>query len=194
MPLDHSKGLSSEAEQLHRKFKGLQQALPAETDRGCALLAVAFLDQELSELLRSHICGSKAVKNKILDHSGPLGNLSAKIDMVYCMGLLGKNSREDLRNLARIRNKFAHLAEPISFKSESVKKDIANLYYVEFAGTDNPRGRFIEVVYTLAGRIHTTIMNTEPIKEAKSTTREEMAGLTTDALAAILEMKRRGQA
>jgi hypothetical protein len=55
-----------------------RQSLTSETDRGCALMAAAYLDAELEKLLSKHFVNSDKVKEEIFGHSRPLGSFSEK--------------------------------------------------------------------------------------------------------------------
>ena len=81
--------------------KGIQAfdfrpTLTPETDRGCALMAAAYLDSQLDELLRAVFIDDQKVVGALLRREGPLGSFSAKIDMAYSLGLLPADAYRDL--------------------------------------------------------------------------------------------------
>ncbi len=48
-----------------------RRTLTPETDRGCALMAAAYLDAELETLLRKYFVANRNVQDDIFGHSGP---------------------------------------------------------------------------------------------------------------------------
>ena len=44
----------------------------------------------------------------MLRYDGPMGTYSGRIRAAYCLGLLRKPVRDDLRLVGKIRNRFAH--------------------------------------------------------------------------------------
>jgi hypothetical protein len=64
-----------------------RSTLTDETDRGCALMAAAYLDDRLAELLKAYFVDDLPVAKKVLDLERPLGTFSARIDVAYLLGL-----------------------------------------------------------------------------------------------------------
>src|SRR5438876_8972547 len=91
-----------------REVFEFRQSLSDESDRGCALMAAAYLDAELDRLLRKYCVNNPNVQNDIFGSSRPLGTFSSRIDMCYLLGLLGPNAHRDLHLIRRVRNEFAH--------------------------------------------------------------------------------------
>ena len=54
-------------------------SLDRETDRGCALLAVAYLEEELKVLLKKCLVERPDVDKHIFSYQGPLGNFPPKL-------------------------------------------------------------------------------------------------------------------
>ena len=82
--------------------------LTPETDRGCALMAAAYLDSQLEELLRAVFVDDQKVVSELLQSERALGSFSAKIDMAYSLGLLPADAYRDLHLIRKIRNECAY--------------------------------------------------------------------------------------
>jgi hypothetical protein len=80
-----------------------RHTLNSETDRGCALMAAAFLENELEKLLRKTLIGTNKQKDDLFMFNGPLGTFSAKIKIAYASGLLSENNFHDLELIRKIR-------------------------------------------------------------------------------------------
>ena len=91
-------------------------------DLACVLLSVNYLDEILRSILNTRLKESKVTENILNPSSGFLGTFSARIDMVYCLGIFDKKIYNDLRIIAQIRNIFAHSFDSISFDSPEVVK------------------------------------------------------------------------
>ena len=104
-------------------------------DLTCVLLSVNYLDELLRAILETRLRESKVTKNILNPSSGFLGTFSARIDMVYCLGMFNKKIYNDLRVIAQIRNIFAHSFDSISFGSPEVKKLLKQFqWYDSFSG------------------------------------------------------------
>ena len=96
-------------------FKELNE----ESDRGAALLGVAYLDEQLKQLFRAKMLNEK-IADELLGAHRPLATFSARIDVGYGLGWLGKSTYEDINLIRKIRNDFAHLHKPMSFSDSNV--------------------------------------------------------------------------
>ena len=103
-----------------RQLEEFRAELERETDRAAAILAVAYLDHLLDEILRQFFVDEEKEVDKLLDSDRPLFPLSAKIRAAYCLGLLSRAEYRDFETLREIRNKFAHNLQGISFSSASI--------------------------------------------------------------------------
>ena len=75
-----------------------RSSLTPETDRGCALMAAAFLDSELELLLRAFVVKNKKVEDEMFGQSKPIGAFSSRIDLAYLLGLISADTRRDLHS------------------------------------------------------------------------------------------------
>ena len=102
-----------------RGWDELFAAINHVDDRVTAIVATSFVDHFLDALLRSHFIESSAV-DKVLN--GCLNGLSDKAHVSYCLGIIPKQDFQNIENMARIRNRFAHKIGGITFGDKVVQK------------------------------------------------------------------------
>lgn len=108
----------------YAKFRG---QLYSESDRGCALAAIAYLDEAITALLRARMVQKKSNIDALLDQGRPASSFSTKIRLAFAMGLISEDVFHDLNILRSIRNKFAHLHGPLSFNDPSIADQCGSL-------------------------------------------------------------------
>lgn len=109
-------------------------------DLTCVLLGVNYLDEILRTILNTCLKESKVTKKILNPTSGFLGTFSARIDMVYCLGIIDKKIYNDLRLITEIRNIFAHSFDSISFDSPEVVKLLNKFQWCD--GFTGPKVKF----------------------------------------------------
>lgn len=117
-------------------IKGFLEDFQKETDRACAILGGAYLDQVLRILLRKKLIDeNKYVEENILSDSpgGILSTFSAKIRMSYSLGILSEEELRDLDLIRKIRNAFAHDLKLLRFDSKAIKQRCESLYHAKSA-------------------------------------------------------------
>jgi DNA-binding MltR family transcriptional regulator len=144
-----------------------RQSLDPETDRGCALMAAAYLDSELEKLLRKYLVNNDAVQSQLFEHSGPLGSFSSRIDLAYLLGLIGRNAHRDLHLIRRIRNEFGHVPRPISFDDPQLASRCRELYHDTIGKAVRPRTKFNRVVMGVLAILHGNFHRITPLEEAR---------------------------
>jgi DNA-binding MltR family transcriptional regulator len=77
--------------------------------------------------LRAVFVDSHEDVDRLLNPSGALGANGARCDLAYCLGLITRDQRSDLKTIAKIRNKFAHDFNVASFDVSSVRDHCASL-------------------------------------------------------------------
>ena len=102
------------------------RTLLRESDRGAVLVVAALLDDALESLLRTQFVDEPAVMNQVIEplFDGPiaaLGSLAAKAAMAYALGLINQRTFDDIRQIRRVRNAFAHSSEPVSLDETRIK-------------------------------------------------------------------------
>lgn len=97
-----------------------------ENDRAIAIVGAAFLDTILEHILRAFLVSDEKEVDSLLKYDKPLGTFSGRIAMTYCLGLIPKTIRNDLRTVAKIRNRFAHDLNA-SFEEDQIRSWCSNL-------------------------------------------------------------------
>lgn len=142
----------------------MRRTLSLETDRGCALVAAAYLDHELGKLLRAFFVDDPSTADEFLGNNRPLGTFSSRIQACLLLGLLRKDQCRDLDLIRKIRNEFAHLSERLSFESPQIR-DRCKSFSTKLSSVHiEPRHRFMGVVTRLSTAIH---FSTEEIERRK---------------------------
>jgi hypothetical protein len=99
-------------------------------ERAVAIVGATFLDDMLEHMLVTFMVDDEKEKKSLID--GPLGTFSARVTATYCLGLVCKTVRDDLRTVGKIRNKFAHQLE-VSFDVEPIRCWCRSLKWHEFS-------------------------------------------------------------
>ncbi len=89
-------------------------------DRSLAIVAGAFLDSLLENILVEFLVDYEREVGDLLRYDQPMGTFGGRVRAAYCLGLLRKSVLDDLRTVGRIRNKFAHDLSA-SFEDEPVR-------------------------------------------------------------------------
>jgi hypothetical protein len=79
-----------------------------ENDRALAIVGGAFLDTLLENILVEFLVDDEKEVAELMRYDGPMGTYSGRIRAAYCLGLLRKPARDDLRLVGKIRTRFAH--------------------------------------------------------------------------------------
>jgi len=101
-------------------FNDLLSELQAETDRAAAILAGAYLDDLLKQLLMASFVDESHHCQNLLEGARALGSFSARIATCYAFGLVADAERFDLDQIRKIRNDFAHRRQGVTFNDESI--------------------------------------------------------------------------
>ena len=120
-----------------------------ETDRGCALMAAAYLDEELRKLAERFLVDNESIVNNIFRSDGPLGTFSSRIDLIYLLGLIGPHVRRDLHLIRKIRNVFAHNSNLIDFNQREISDRCNEFTYIFVSKDKEPRRKFLNTVVGL---------------------------------------------
>lgn len=142
-------------------------SLRAETDRGCALMAGAFLDDQLVLLLRKVLVDEKALVDTLFDFSSSLGTFSARIDMCYALGIIPRDARRDLHLIRKIRNDFGHVARPLTFDDSRISSRCRELTYVTRHG-GTTRDLFTSAALGVCAIIHAATEESKHAEPASS--------------------------
>lgn len=114
------------------------QLVLQESDRGCALVALAALDEAVQILLRAAFSKSKdIIKTSITPMfavNGPLATFWAKVHIANSLELLSPVVYCDLEITRKIRNRFAHQQTPVDFNDATIVLDLEKLSTTEHYG------------------------------------------------------------
>lgn len=106
---------------------GYMNAMRAESDRGAVLVAAAYIDEELADVIRAFLVNDPKIADRLFEYPGPLSTLSARCDVAYLLGLFGKDFYSDIRTIIKIRNNFAHTKGGATFEREDITDLCKNL-------------------------------------------------------------------
>lgn len=110
--------------QMMSVYQTVVQELSQESDRGCVVLAFAWLDEQLTKNLQKYLLPTERASLKsdeLLGAGRPLGDASTKIDLSLRLGILQPNTHESLHLIRRLRNDFAHLSQRITFDTPNIR-------------------------------------------------------------------------
>jgi hypothetical protein len=96
------------------------QILLRESDRAAAVLAPAYLDALLEDLLRSFFIEGDSA-DQLLGLDRPIGTFSSRIDLAHAVGFVTDDTRHDLHLIRKIRNDFAHKVDLHSFDGPPIR-------------------------------------------------------------------------
>lgn len=130
-----------------------------ESDRAVGVLAPAFLDTVLEQLLRLALAKEESTDNLLRDQ-GPLSAFSARIDMARSLGLIEKDVWRDLHLFRKIRNDFAHSVDVHGFMAPQVAARCRELRTPPRHGggsEQSPRNRFLVAAWMMVGELSRVI-------------------------------------
>lgn len=164
-------------EQLRDEYARALAPLHEESDRGCALVAAAFIDEALGQLLRHRFEKNPEAATAaqwLLRPDGPLGSFWSRAHLCLALGLIDPPVLKELDILRRIRNRFAHQYGPSSFNDNAIRDLIQELLNRDMTSPGNgqammatmsPRDAFIRQVIGLMGYVAncSTYFRTDPL-------------------------------
>jgi hypothetical protein len=110
-------------------FEAFYEEFVSDSDRAAVILGAAKIDDILGRILSAHLVLPFDEKSdELLSTNGPLGTMSARIDMVFRLGLISKEFRRSLHLIRKIRNTFAHDLEGCSFETASIRSQTNELF------------------------------------------------------------------
>jgi len=144
---------SHHTEALERSI-ALVQELERQSDRGAAIVGLAWVEEALHESLISFLEDEKKAQERLFRQSGPLAALATKIDLALLLGMCTQVIAADLHSLRRIRNDFAHtvLADDnsaLTFETAKIRDRCMALQCVAHEDVDGPRHAFIRACAVL---------------------------------------------
>ncbi|WP_270505588.1 MltR family transcriptional regulator [Paraclostridium sordellii] len=106
-------------------LRELSEEIHRSSDRSSGILVGSILDEQLRKILKMFVVEDKNIENDLLGTRGIISTFDARIKLCYYLGLIDCIEYKNLENIRKIRNKFAHSFESMSFDSQSIK-DLCN--------------------------------------------------------------------
>lgn len=113
-------------------------AFEEPNDRAIAVIGGAFLDTVLLHILQNFFPEDEKEAKQLFEYNNPLGTYSARVKMVFCLGLIDKLIMEDLKLVGKIRNEFAHNLNA-SFNDSRIGPWCKELKWHRFAYMNPPK-------------------------------------------------------
>lgn len=101
-----------------------------ESDRGAVIVAAAMLENDLDEVLEDILKRNGLSRKHIrdmFDLNGPLSSLSSKALVCYGFGIISRDVFDDLTQIRKLRNRFAHSPNEVDFLSSEVEDHVAEI-------------------------------------------------------------------
>lgn len=118
MPKTHALGLGD--------WNQLAADFHSESDRGAALLAAGFIENQLTVYLQDRIV-DKSLQSKLFGGMGPLSTFSAKAAFGRAFDFIPKNTFTRLEVIRAVRNHFAHHPLNSNFSTPEVVAAMASM-------------------------------------------------------------------
>ena len=132
------------------------EELHGESERACAIVGGALLDDLLGTLLEVYLVQNSDASSDLLSSeniNAPLGSFGARIVAAYATGLLPESNFNALRKVKRIRNRFAHDLS-LGFNQPEISRlctELSTLTKNYCVAERTPRQIFEDTVAFLAG-------------------------------------------
>jgi DNA-binding MltR family transcriptional regulator len=132
----------------------LVQELENQSDRGAAIVGVAWVEEALVAAIHSFLDKHEKSWKRLFDRSGPLSTFSAKIDMARLLSMTSDAIYSDLHMLRGVRNDFAHSVlgkdnVPLTFATPDIRDKCLALRCVKHENISDPRHAFIRACAVL---------------------------------------------
>src|SRR5690349_18814017 len=106
-------------------LNAFSEKMRVESDRACAALGSALLEQKLKQLFERRLRNSQA---KLLGGFGPIATFSARIRLAHALAWISDAVAEDLDVVRDIRNDLVHSVDHTrSFEDQSIRDRCRNL-------------------------------------------------------------------
>jgi DNA-binding MltR family transcriptional regulator len=152
------------------KWNSFYEEFQNESPRAAVIIAGAFLDDLLRDILSSFFISNKKVVNELLGTENnadtPLSSFSARIKLVYCLGFLSQIEYDDLLMIKKIRNRFAHKRHEYTFNNDEIisycnKLKIPLMFDQVIPKMDNHYAKFSFSVFYLSTQLGFKIFEAE---------------------------------
>lgn len=106
--------------------ESVQAEIAKSTDRACAIIGGAYVEQKLFDCLRQYFVRD-ADALEAARTRGMLKDFAMKIDAAYLTGFISAEFRDDLHIIRRVRNRFAHDLAEASFREQQIADWVSNI-------------------------------------------------------------------
>ena len=124
-------------------WEGFYKEFENETPRGIVILAGAFLDAQLRNLISKFLIDEPKITEDLLGGEDigerPLSSFGSRIKVAYSLGLISRSVYDDLIIIKKIRNKFAHRMHDYTFDEPQVIDWCKSLKLAKQLTDSNPR-------------------------------------------------------
>jgi hypothetical protein len=142
-------------------LESLLPLLYSESERGCVLIAAAYLDDLLQKALRAGFQSLSGIRKEDLDFlltkrpMPPLQSLALRTLVAYAIGLIDLPTRQALDAIRDMRNDAAHLDKPVKFDDYDWQAlaNACDARILDLADCPTFRDRFIWMVLLLGHRL-----------------------------------------
>ena len=90
-------------------------------------MLAAFLEDFLTDAIRTRLLHDESVLDQFLSGMGPLATFSAKIEIAYLLRIATIECKQAMHIVRHVRNEFAHNPEPITFRTPRIKDMCSHL-------------------------------------------------------------------
>lgn len=132
MDVNHEEDSDAMADEVFGNLNALGPLLDELDDRGLVLSLAAFAEEALGNLLKAFMLPGSTTESLIDGSNAPLGNFSSRIKAAFSFGLVTKKQFDDLEQLRKIRNSYAHTWQPISLTDQKISGHIKSMNYASF--------------------------------------------------------------
>ncbi len=109
-------------------IKPLLNAITKGDDLSCALVGAASVENALMHLLRRFLVKCDESEG-LFEIKGDLDSLSKCNRMAFCLGLITRQSNDNIKRIAQVRNTIAHSVRPVDFSDKEIGEICANLQF-----------------------------------------------------------------
>ena len=148
------------------------------SDRSCAVLAGAVLDEKVCSLLHAYLLPpEKKTEDRLLGRSGVLETFSSRIELSRRLNLITESTRKALNWVREIRNDAGHNPN-FSFSEQSTGNRVENIINVLAlkkrapdmfrAPYEGAKGEFVAAVVVLMSGLQIEVNETRPTSHTPS--------------------------
>jgi DNA-binding MltR family transcriptional regulator len=136
------------------------EGLLAESDRASGILSFAFIEAQIGEIFSQHLDkDTPGGVQSIIGQNGILDSVGSRLKMLRALNWLGDKTFDDLRLLARIRNRFAHSPIALSYHDNTIRGYFSSLQRHEDKFTEKYSDVPLSMKHTYLVRAAMTLSN-----------------------------------